>query len=63
MPQKGWSLLIFPDQTEASGGAIELIASRVGRNDALTVTAGISVINYYCPINKAGMLLICLLIK
>ena len=30
LPQKGWSLLIFPDKSEALGGAIAVIASSVG---------------------------------
>ena len=34
LPQKGWSWLIFLDQSEALGGAIAPIASSVGRSEA-----------------------------
>ena len=34
LPQKGWSWLIFLDQSEALGGAIAPIASSVGQNEA-----------------------------
>ena len=33
LQQIGWSLLIFPEQSEASGGAILQIASSVGRSE------------------------------
>ena len=34
LPQKGWSWLIFLDQSEALGGAIAPIAGSVGRSEA-----------------------------
>ena len=34
LPQNGWSRLVFPDQSEALGGATAPIASSVGRSEA-----------------------------
>ena len=35
LPEKGWSLLVFLDQSEALGGAIAPIAGSMGRSEAL----------------------------